>query len=107
MRKQLLAVIAGFITLSAATADKGWRVHGGTQTDQRFSPLNQINERTVSRLGLVWSTELGTTRGLEATPVVDDGVIYTTGTWSAVFALDAKTGQVKWTYDPKVPSPGP
>ena len=47
--------------------------------------------------------ELGTTRGLEATPIVEDGVIYTTGAWSVVFAFDAKTGQMKWTYDPKVP----
>jgi quinohemoprotein ethanol dehydrogenase len=103
MRKQLLAVIAGLIALSAARTDVGWRLPGGTQTDQRYSSLNQINEQTVSRLGLVWSTELGTTRGLEATPIVEDGVIYTTGTWSAVFALDAKTGRMIWTYDPKVP----
>jgi PQQ-dependent dehydrogenase (methanol/ethanol family) len=103
MWKQLLAVIAGLIVPSAATANEGWRLHGGAQTDQRFSALDQVNERTVSRLGLVWSTELGTTRGLEATPIVEDGVIYTTGSWSIVFALDAKTGQIKWTYDPKVP----
>jgi quinohemoprotein ethanol dehydrogenase len=102
MQRQLLAVIAVLITLSEATADEGWRLLGGTQTDQRFSSLNQINEQTISRLGLVWSTELGTTRGLEATPIVDSGVIYTTGSWSVVFALDAKTGQMKWTYDPKV-----
>jgi quinohemoprotein ethanol dehydrogenase len=103
MRKQLLAIIASLITLSAATADESWRLHGGTQTDQRFSSLNQINEQTVSRLGLVWSTELGTTRGLEATPIVEGGVIYTTGSWSVVFALDAKTGLMKWTHDPKIP----
>ena len=103
MWKHLLGIGASLTMLSAATADEGWRLYGGTQTDQRFSSLNQINEQTVSRLGLVWSTELGTTRGLEATPIVEDGVIYTTGAWSVVFALDAKTGQMKWTYDPKVP----
>ena len=53
--------------------------------------------------GLVWSKELGTTRGLEATPIVDEGVIYTTGAWSVVFAFDARTGEPKWTYDPRVP----
>jgi hypothetical protein len=69
--------------LTAATSDQGWLLHGGTQTGQRFSALNQINEQTVSGLGLVWSREIGTTRGLEATPIVDNGVIYTTGSWQA------------------------
>ena len=68
MWKQVIAIGASFLTLTAA-ADENWRLHGGTQTDQRFSPLNQINEQTVSKLGLVWSKELGTTRGLEATPI--------------------------------------
>ena len=50
----------------------------------------------------MWSKELGTTRGLEATPLVEDGVVYTTGAWSVVFAFDATTGETKWTYDPGV-----
>ena len=80
-----------------------WLMYGRTYDDHRFSPLNQINEQTVGKLGLAWSRELGTTRGLEATPLVEDGVIYTTGTWSVVYAVDAKTGEIRWTYDPKVP----
>jgi PQQ-dependent dehydrogenase (methanol/ethanol family) len=103
MRKYSLAISVSLLVRAAAAADEGWLLYGGTQTDQRFSALNQINEQTVSRLGLVWSKELGTSRGLEATPIVDGGVIYTTGAWSVVFAFDAKTGQMKWTYDPKVP----
>ena len=102
MWKHLTAIAASFLSLAAA-ADQNWLVHGGTQTGQQFSPLNQINEKTVTKLGLVWAKELGTTRGLEATPIVQDGVIYTTGVWSVVFAFDARTGQRKWTYDPKVP----
>ena len=70
--------------------------------EQRFSPLTQINEQTVSRLGLVWSRELGTTHGLEATPLVSNGVIYTTSQWSVAYALDARTGEILWTFDPKV-----
>ena len=65
-------------------------------------PSIRFNERTVATLGLVWSKELGTTRGLEATPLVEDGVVYTTGAWSVVFAFDATTGETKWTYDPGV-----
>ena len=80
-----------------------WLMYGRTYDDHRFSPLNQINEQTVGKLGLAWSRELGTTRGLEATPLVEDGVIYTTGSWSVVYAIDAKTGEIRWTYDPKVP----
>ena len=80
-----------------------WLMYGRTYDDHRFSPLNQVNEQTVAKLGLAWSRELGTTRGLEATPLVEDGVIYTTGSWSVVYAIDAKTGEIRWTYDPKVP----
>jgi len=87
----------------AAVAEEDWHLHGGSQTGQRFSSLSQINEQTVSRLGLVWSQELGTSRGLEATPIVEQGVIYTTGSWSVVFAFEARTGKMKWTYDPRVP----
>src|SRR5690242_14800803 len=90
--------------LRAADQDSAnWLMNGRTYDDHRFSPLTQINEQTVSKLGLAWSREMGTTRGLEATPLVKDGVIYTTGSWSIVEALDAKTGEVRWTYDPKVP----
>ena len=103
MWKLFVAGSAAFVALAGAAVDDNWRLHGGTQNDQRFSPLTQINEQTVSRLGLVWSKELGTTRGLEATPIVDEGVVYTTGAWSVVFAFDARTGEPKWTYDPRVP----
>lgn len=80
-----------------------WLMYGLTYDDHRFSPLNQISEQTVGKLGLAWSRELGTTRGLEATPLVEDGILYTSGSWSVVYAIDAKTGEVRWTYDPKVP----
>ena len=103
MRKQLLTFSAILAMAIPAVAQEDWHLHGGSQTDQRFSPLSQIKEQTISRLGLVWSEELGTSRGLEATPIVKDGVIYTTGSWSMVFAFDAKTGKAKWTYDPRVP----
>ena len=56
----------------------------------------------MGRLGLVWSRELGTTHGLEATPLVSNGVIYTTSQWSVAYALDARTGEILWTFDPKV-----
>ena len=89
-----------------AQADRdtaNWLTYGRTYDEQRFSPLRAIDSGNVKRLGLVWSRELNTTRGLEATPLVVDGVIYTTGSWSVVYAIDARTGNVLWTYDPEVP----
>jgi quinohemoprotein ethanol dehydrogenase len=80
-----------------------WLMYGRTYDDHRFSPLKQINEENVGTLGLAWSRELGTTRGLEASPLVEDGIIYATGSWSVVYAIDARTGDLRWTYDPKVP----
>lgn len=79
-----------------------WLAYGRTYSEQRFSPLRQISDSTVGRLGLVWSHELPTTRGVEATPIVVDGMIYTTSSWSVVYAVDATNGRQLWTYDPKV-----
>ncbi len=88
---------------AAVAAGVDWTMHGRTNDEQRFSPLSQINEQNIGQLGLLWDRELGTTRGLEATPLVSNGVIYTTGEWSVAYALEAKTGEILWTFDPKVP----
>ncbi|MFN2425684.1 MAG: PQQ-dependent dehydrogenase, methanol/ethanol family [Candidatus Binatia bacterium] len=88
----------------AADSEPGqWLAHGRTFDEQRFSPLTSISDANVMRLGLAWAWEPGTTRGMEATPLVIDGVMYATGEWSRVYALDAKTGKPLWTYDPYVP----
>jgi quinohemoprotein ethanol dehydrogenase len=80
-----------------------WITHGRTYSETRFSPLNQISAGNIKQLGLVWSFDTDTTRGLEATPIIVDGVMYTTGSWSIVFALDARTGKQLWKWDPQVP----
>ena len=80
-----------------------WLTHGRTYSEQRFSPLNQINEQNVKQLGLAWYFDVDTKRGQEATPLVVDGVMYFTTAWSKVVALDAATGARLWLYDPKVP----
>ena len=79
-----------------------WLLHGRTYDEQRFSPLSQINTDNVAQLSLAWYFETGTRRGLEASPIVVDGRMYTSGPWGVVFALDAKTGEQLWFYDPKV-----
>ena len=51
----------------------------------------------------MWAYDLESTRGVEATPLVVDGVMYVTASWSVVHAIDARTGKRLWTYDPEVP----
>ncbi|MES2036145.1 MAG: PQQ-dependent dehydrogenase, methanol/ethanol family [Pseudomonadota bacterium] len=80
-----------------------WVSHGRTYDEQRFSPLEKINTSTVKDLGLAWSFDLPENRGIEATPLVSDGVMYTTSSWSIVRAFDAKTGKLLWEHDPQVP----
>jgi quinohemoprotein ethanol dehydrogenase len=88
----------------AADAEPGqWLAHGRTFDEQRFSPLAAIHADNVASLGLAWWYDTRTTRGLEATPIVVDGVLYATGSWSVAFALDAATGRELWRYDPAVP----
>ncbi len=89
--------------ISADREPQNWLTHGRTYSEQRFSPLKQITDQSVSRLGLAWYFDLDTRRGQEATPIVVDGVMYFTTAWSKVFALNAATGAPLWSYDPKVP----
>jgi quinohemoprotein ethanol dehydrogenase len=78
-----------------------WFTPGRDRAGSYYSPLSSINSGNVGRLGFAWDYKLGTTRGLEATPVVVDGVMYTTGNWGRVYALDAASGRELWTYDPQ------
>jgi quinohemoprotein ethanol dehydrogenase len=90
--------------LTAADKDPGnWMSQGRTYSEQRFSPLDAVNAGNVKDLGLAWNFELSTNRGVETTPIVVDGVMYVTSSWSLVYALNAKTGELLWKYDPKVP----
>ncbi|MEX2124908.1 MAG: PQQ-dependent dehydrogenase, methanol/ethanol family [Woeseia sp.] len=92
------------IRLIAADNEPGnWMSHGRTYSEQRFSPLDHVNVGTVDRLGLAWYYDLDTRRGQEATPLVIDGVMYSTSAWSKVQALEAATGKLLWQYDPEVP----
>ena len=90
--------------ITNADADPGeWLTHGRTYSEQRFSPLDKINTANVKSLGVAWEYRTYSVRGLEATPIVADGVMFITLSWSKVIALDAKTGKELWQYDPKVP----
>ncbi len=88
---------------AAASDPDDWITHGRTYREERYSPLAQIDASNVRRLGLIWSFDLETVRGVEATPLVRDGVMYLTSAWSVVHALDARTGAELWRWDPQVP----
>ncbi len=88
--------------LSAENDPDNWLAHGRTYAEQRYSPLEDINESNVGELSLAYAVELDTNRGQEATPIVVDGVMYISTAWSKVWALDAATGEVLWKYDPDV-----
>ena len=89
--------------IGADSEPHNWLAHGRTWSEQRFSPLTEVNDTNVSELGLAWHFDLDTARGQQATPIVVDGVMYTTSAWSKVQVLDAKTGELKWQFDPEVP----
>ena len=87
---------------AAAEEPEMWLTYGGTYDEQRHSALGQINRDTLPELGVGWVYETAKPRGAEATPLVVDGVMYVSSAWSVVYALDAKTGEELWVYDPEV-----
>jgi quinohemoprotein ethanol dehydrogenase len=89
--------------LQAADSEpQNWYTGGRDQGGTYYSPLTLINDANAKDLGFAWSYDLGSPmRGQEATPIVVDGVMYTSGTWGYVYAVDAATGRELWRYDPK------
>ena len=80
---------------------QNWFTGGRDQYGTYYSPLKQIDAGNVRRLGFAWQYDLGSPqRGQEATPIVVDGIMYTSGPWGYVYALDAASGKELWKYDP-------
>ena len=86
-----------------AKTGKEWLSNGLDYSVNRFSPLDQINAANVGKLGLGWSYDLNSIRGVEATPIVVDGIMYVTAPWAIVYAINAKTGEKIWTFDSQSP----
>ncbi|MCG8469624.1 MAG: PQQ-dependent dehydrogenase, methanol/ethanol family [Gemmatimonadetes bacterium] len=89
--------------LEAAAPNGDWLMYGGNYAEDRFSTLDQITKENVDQLGLVWSYDFDLRGGVETTPLVVGGVMYASGPWSVVHAIDARTGERLWRYDPGVP----
>ena len=87
------------------TADNdraSWLSYGRTYDEQRYSPLDQINKETIDQVGLAWFADMTTSRGQEATPIVVDGALYISTSWSNVWAFNVRTGALLWEFDPGV-----
>jgi quinohemoprotein ethanol dehydrogenase len=83
-----------------ASDGQDWPGYGRTFGQQHYSPLSQINETNVSRLGLVWSLDLGLENSVRE-PIAVDGVLYFATGLTIVQAVDASSGRLLWRYDPK------
>ena len=80
-----------------------WLSTGRTYSEQHYSPLEQITPANVAKLGVAWEADLASPRfGIEATPLMADGVLYVSSSWGRVFAFDAISGRQLWFFDPKV-----
>src|SRR5689334_15769423 len=113
MRKTALTACLGLASILCATtsvlaADPGsedpnnWPQYNRSANAWRYSPLDQINKTNVGKLSVAWIAQGGDiTMGIQETPLVIDGVIYSITSGDRVAALDAKTGQEIWTYQPK------
>jgi quinohemoprotein ethanol dehydrogenase len=110
MKPCRLAPLPAALLLAACTqapsgssgASVNWPTPGGDAGRSHHSPLTAITPSNVNTLGLAWSADLGTNRVLEATPVVIDGILYTSGVAGRAYAFDAATGKELWRFEPKL-----
>ncbi|BAK65403.1 quinohemoprotein alcohol dehydrogenase [Sphingobium sp. SYK-6] len=87
---------------SGSLAGQDWVTPGGDIGKSHYSTLTDIDTGNADRLGLAWEAALGTGRGLEATPLVIDGVMYTSGVAGRVYAFDAASGRELWRFEPEI-----
>ncbi|WGS19740.1 hypothetical protein MTX22_36280 [Bradyrhizobium sp. ISRA463] len=86
-----------------AGGQNDWLTYHGSYKSYHYSPLSQINSSNVGNLSVAWIHIPGrSTRGLQSMPLVADGVLYYTGSYSRVFALNGATGEVIWSYFPEL-----
>ena len=109
MRKLGLVIVATLLAASwlarPAAAQSGWPAYGGDSANTRYSPLSRINTSTVNRLKVAWVLQFGTLEAQESTPVVVGDTLYVTTSAGPryVYAVNAKTGAIRWKYAPEIP----
>ena len=99
---KILAFIAGFVfSFNSMAHDNDWSWYHGNDNATRYSALEQINTSNIDNLNVAWIHHAGNIKqGLEATPLVIDGIMYYSGSYNRTFALDAATGKEIWHYYP-------
>ena len=99
------SLMAGCVSLpplpSMQSANVDWPAVDGAADEAAFSRLDQVTSANAGRLGLAWSLDLPGDVSLEATPIEVDGTIYFPGSYAKVYAVEAASGKLKWTYDPQ------
>src|SRR5690349_16275773 len=118
MRRLMLAATVSLLAVTSAQAQVTQEdiandatttgdvvTNGMGQTLQRYSPLDTLNRDNVRNLVPAWAFSLGgeKQRGQETQPLVYDGIMYITGSYSRMYAIDIKTGQELWQYDARLP----
>jgi glucose dehydrogenase len=86
---------------AASSMSNEWPSYGRNDAQERYTPLSSINPGTIGRLGLKWALELPNETNLVSTPLMVKGKLFFTGKFSVVYAVDARNGKIKWTFDPK------
>jgi quinohemoprotein ethanol dehydrogenase len=100
--KAVTGAVDGAAIIANAATTNDWPTYGLDYAETRFSKLDKINVDNVKSLGLQWTYSLDSIRGVEATPLVVDGIMYVTAPWSIVHAVDVRSGKKIWTFDPGV-----
>jgi len=98
----MLLSVAGCSGQSPPVPGANWSSFGGDTSENHYSPLDEINDGNVQRLGLLWSYDLPVTMNGLATPLAIDGILYFPVGHSVIHAMDARTGELLWKYDPDV-----
>lgn len=100
------ALIGGLaLAIAPAAFAQNWTTYGGDAGNTRYSASKQINTTNVKKLGVAWALQLGSNRSQESTPIVIGDTLYVTSSFGPknTYAVDARTGKVKWNYQPDLP----
>jgi len=96
-------VLIGTLAIAATTAtENDWWYLGGNPHSNQYSVLDQINEKTIDSLGLLWYSDLPIGAGLVGNPLVMDNVVYQGGPYGSAVATDINTGNTLWSFVPNL-----